>query len=267
MVNPYGGQVYDVDLSRDAVDGFVFWTRNMGPFARYLSDVRERGPFVVQYTVTGYPRALDAATVDSTVAEQQIRDLADRFGPRVPVWRYDPIVFTSLTPPQWHAETFARLCRGLKGTVDEVVVSVAQIYRKTAFNLTAAARDHGFDWWDPAADEKRALLADLAGIAADHGIETTLCAQPELLADGTRAAACIDARRLSDVAGRTLTSPRRPHRTGCGCGCWQSRDIGDYDTCPHGCAYCYAVKSRKLAKERFSRHDPDGAFLFRKSGK
>ena len=40
------------------------------------------------------------------------------------------------------------------------------------------------------------------------------------------------------------------------CGCYQSKDIGDYDTCPHGCVYCYAVQNRDLAKRRFTQHDP-----------
>jgi hypothetical protein len=27
MVNPYGGQIYTIDLSPEQVDGFVFWTK------------------------------------------------------------------------------------------------------------------------------------------------------------------------------------------------------------------------------------------------
>lgn len=47
------------------------------------------------------------------------------------------------------------------------------------------------------------------------------------------------------------------------CGCFASIDIGEYDTCPHGCVYCYAVNNRKLAQARFRDHDPLGEFLFR----
>ena len=45
-VNPYGGQVARIELTPGAVDGFVFWTRNIGPFREALAEVAGRGfPF------------------------------------------------------------------------------------------------------------------------------------------------------------------------------------------------------------------------------
>jgi hypothetical protein len=265
VANPYGGPPSTVGLGREAVDGFVFWTRNLGPFVDRLEAVAARGfPFVVQYTVTGYPRELDAATIAAEQAVRQLHEMAGRYGRRAGVWRYDPIVFSSLTPSAWHRRTFARLAGQLAGAVDEVVVSVAQIYRKTARNLAAAARLHGFAWDDPEPGEKRALIADLAAIAAAHGLGLAVCGQPELIVAGALAARCIDAARLADVAGRPLKAAHKPHRAACDCDA--SRDIGEYDTCPHGCAYCYAVRSRPLAKRRFAAHDPAGEFLFPPAG-
>ena len=260
MVNPYGGQIYSVPLTRDTVDGFVFWTRNLGPFRDRLEVIGDAGyPFMVQYTITGYPRALDFSTVDAAEAVAHVRALGNRYGRRVAVWRYDPVVMTSLTPPDWHRATFGKLAAALDGAVDEVVVSFAQIYRKTARNMAAAARAFGFEWHDPAATEKRALLADLAAIAADHGMALTLCGQPELSIKGVGEARCIDAARLGDIAGHGISASTKPHRRSCGC--WASRDIGAYDTCPHGCVYCYAVAGRTLAKTRHRAHDPAGEFL------
>jgi hypothetical protein len=258
--SPYGGKPYAVPL-RAGVDGFVFWTRNAAPFLEPLREVRRVGlPFVVQYTVTGYPRALETSTTPPEKAVETIRALAAEFGPRAVVWRYDPIVATELTPPAWHRDNFARLADALAGAVDEVCVSWATIYKKTARNMAAAARAAHFSWGDPPAEDKRGLLAALAEQAADRGMAFTLCSQPELVGQGIAAARCVDAGRLAEIGGRPFAFKTKGNRPGCFCA--ESRDIGDYDTCPHGCVYCYAVGSRTLAKRRFHEHDPDSEFLF-----
>lgn len=258
--NPYGGRPFRVGLTPAEAQGIVFWTRNLEPFASHLAEVCEAGlPFIVQYTVLGYPAALDRAVIAPQRAVASLHRLAQDWGPRAGVWRYDPILITDLTPPAWQVETFGRLAEQLRGAVDEVVVSFAQIYRKTERNLAKAAQAHGFGWTDPSSEDKRALLMALRDVAAGHGLRLSLCAQRELLVDGVADAACVDALRLQDVAGRPLATARRPHRKACGC--WQSRDIGAYDTCPHGCTYCYAVRSRDVAKARLQGHDPAGEFL------
>lgn len=253
--NPYGGRPSRVALDPASVDGFVFWTKNVGPFHDALAVVAARGhPFVVQHSITAAPRALErsAPAPERTMAE--IREVARRHGRRAVVWRYDPIVVSELMPAEAHRAAFVRLAAGLAGSVDEVTLSFVQPYRKTARNLDAAAAAHGFAWRDPPADEKAALLAGLAAIAVDHGITPTLCAQPELLVDGLAAARCVDARRLSDLAGREIGARTKGNRPGCVCA--ESRDIGAYDTCPMGCVYCYAVRDRNRAAERLAAHDP-----------
>ncbi|MGE5546618.1 MAG: DUF1848 domain-containing protein [Solirubrobacterales bacterium] len=265
VVNPYGRQVSTVPL-RAGVDGFVFWTRNAAPFLDALREVRGAGlPFVVSYTVTGYPRDLETSVVEAERAVATIRALAGEFGPRAVVWRYDPVIFSSLTPPEFHRATFARLADALAGTVDEVTVSFAAIYRKTERNLAAAARTHRFEWCDAPDLVKIELATELAALARDRGLTLTICSQPDYTVAGTMPASCIDARRLEDVAAgwglrRAIAAKVKGNRPGCLCS--ESRDIGAYDTCPHGCAYCYAVGSRNLAKRRFREHDPEGEFLF-----
>jgi hypothetical protein len=138
--------------------------------------------------------------------------------------------------------------------VDEVALSFAQIYAKTGRNLAAAAKRHGFAWRDPDDEAKRRLIARLAGGAAAAGMQATVCAQPHLLAGLARPALCIDAGRLSDVAGRVIGAKPKGNREACAC--HESRDIGAYDSCPQGCAYCYAVRDPAKAKARLKVHDP-----------
>ncbi len=254
--NPYGGKPVTVSLKPLDVDGFVFWTRNPGPFAPALKELRRRAmPFVVQFTITGYPRALEAAVQKTDRAVAQLKAIARRYGPRSVVWRYDPILFTSITTRDWHVKNFTGLASALRGATDEVVISLADDYRKTRRNLAIAACEHSFAPVPPPEDT-RGFLRGLADIAADHGMKLTACTEPAL---DTAPARCIDARRLSDVAGRAIAARLRGNRPGCLC--CESRDIGAYDSCAQGCVYCYAVADRDRAKRNLAAHDPNAAFL------
>lgn len=260
VASPYGGPPSTVPLTRDRVDGFVFWTRNAKPFLPVLEGLAARNwPFVVQYTVTGYPRSLEPAVIPAAQSLAILRTLRDRYGPRAAVWRYDPVVVTSETATAYHVANFRELAAALAGTTDEVVVSFAQIYAKTRRNLDIAGRRSEFAWRDPSPEEKLSLLENLRGIASEAGMRLGLCGQRELLDGVTTDARCVDVERLSDVAGRPLEAPSRGHRPACGCA--GSRDIGAYDSCTQGCAYCYAVRGRPVATERLARHDPHGEYL------
>jgi hypothetical protein len=277
-VNPYNeAQIYLTDLRPEAVDGFVFWTKNIGPFLRYLPEIRERGyPFVVQHTITGNPRELESRVMDYRRTTEYMKRLAGEYGSSCAVWRYDPILLTSLTPADWHRRRFGLLAKRLQGTTDEAVISFANLYQKTRRNSEAAAREHVFTWQEheqATLDERLALLRDLAGMAQAHGMRVTICSQHAYLIPGVcEEARCIDAPRMERAAleqqGRASSLLDRIKLKGNReeCGCYASKDIGAYDTCPHGCVYCYAVNDRSLALKRYKDHNPECAFLFPPKG-
>lgn len=261
-VNPYNPRQHSkVMLGRPHVDGFVFWTKNARPFLPVLEEVRGAGfPFAIQYTINGYPRSLESRVIDPEESVRCLRELAARFGPRSLVWRYDTIVFSTETPRSFHIENFHRMAEQLTGSVDEVVISFMQLYKKTQRNLDSAAQQKGFTWWDPEASEKRDLTEELVKLAQGSGMSLTVCSQPNLVVSGSSEAHCVDADRLNDVGGPRFSAKLKGSRETCGC--YESRDIGAYDTCPHGCVYCYAVQNRELALERFKAHDPNSDYLF-----
>ncbi|GHU03521.1 hypothetical protein FACS1894205_0210 [Alphaproteobacteria bacterium] len=257
-VNPYGGKPSRISL-RQGVDGFVFWTRNAAPFRKALAMVAEAGlPFVIQHTLTNYPRALERNAARFEEIVRLMRALCDDYGSLAQVWRYDPIVFSSLTDADWHLSNFSLLAAALEGVVDEAVVSVAQPYAKTRRNMATLAERYGFSWRTPPLSEQIGLIRELGRIAEKRGMTLTLCAQP-ILVEAGKAAACIDADRLSRIAKRPIPARRKGNRLGCLCA--ESRDIGAYNSCPGGCAYCYAADSLDEARKGLARHDPDGAFL------
>jgi hypothetical protein len=246
VANPYGGPPSRVSLRAEDVDGVVLWTKNARPFDQGLDALEAaRLPFVVQYSITGLPRTIERSAPASDAAASDMRQLSRRYGRRAVVWRFDPIVVSDATPFAERRATFARLAAALDGAVDEAVVSFMEPYAKSRRNLQGVA------WRDPDADEKRELVAALAGVAAEHGMKLTACSQPGL---GAELARCIDAERLGDVAGRPIAARTKGNRPDCLCA--ESRDIGAYDSCAMGCGYCYAVRDRARAQATLANHDP-----------
>jgi hypothetical protein len=198
--------------------------------------------------------------VDAIRAVENVRWVSETFGPRVCVWRYDTIINSSLTPREYHLETFSRLAESMEGATDEVVISFAHLYQKTLRNMEKAANVHEFTWSDPGDKWKKSLASELAAISSIHGMRLSVCSQPNYIMPGCYEARCVDADRLADVVGHPVKACLKGNRKECGC--FESRDIGEYDTCPHGCVYCYAVQNVELARTRFKQHDPNGESLF-----
>jgi len=259
-INPYGKQVYRIDMRPGTVEGIIFWTKNIHPFLKYLPTIRDMGyPFFIQYTINNYPRTFEFSVIDADKSVDAVRQITSQFGVNSVVWRYDTIILSSITPYEYHLINFENLCKKMSGLVNEVVISFAQIYRKTLRNMNWAAHEFNFTWNDPENQIKLNLTAELAEIAASHKIQLTMCAQPEYIVPGVSEAHCIDIQRLSVISGHPIHAKLKGNRQGCAC--YMSRDIGEYNTCPHGCVYCYAVENRQLAQVRYKSHNPESEFL------
>ncbi len=241
--NPYSGALERVDLTPEAISGIVFWTRHAEPLLGALPEIRRDYPIYFQFTITGYPRSLELRVPPVERVISQVKRIVEILGFGSVVWRYDPVLFSELTPPQFHRENFQRLAEALEGLVDEVVVSFAAFYAKTKRNLEKA----GIEAWDPPDSQKREFLEELADLAAERGMALKVCGQRHLETPRVSGARCIDPRRLSRLAGYPVYAPPKPHRP---CGCADSVDIGAYDTCTLGCLYCYAVSSPEAALRR-----------------
>lgn len=247
-------QVRRVSLVPEDVDGIVFWTKNPSPLLDRL-DVFRPHAYYFQYTLTGYGRDAEANLPDCDARLDAFRRLADRLGPERVLWRYDPIVLSSRYPQAWHLENFARLANALRGCTDQVTISFVDVYARNRKRLEELGAQ-------PVGEaEMRSMARTMAKIAAENGMRAVACCEPADLAEcGVAAAKCVDAARLGRIGGVPLREARDPNQRE-RCGCAPSVDIGAYNTCPHGCAYCYANYSPSLLRENLHRRDDASPLL------
>jgi hypothetical protein len=262
-IHPYTARVRRVSLAPGDVWALVLWTRDPAPLLPHLDALRTSGfAMLFQLTITGYGPPIEAR---NPPIERQLRlaeEIARTLGSSAVLWRYDPILLAGDLGPSWHEERFARLARRLEGVTRRCTFSFVDFYGKTTRNLARVEAERGRAFLRPEVGERRALAARLAAIACAHGMQMLSCCDDSLIGDGVGKSRCVDPAAVGAVRGEEAPPlPERPTRRDCGC--VASVDVGAYDTCAFGCAYCYAVSSRDAALRRLAATDPQDTVLYR----
>jgi hypothetical protein len=262
VVHPFGGRRFIVSLRPEDVACFVFWSKDFGPFIEDLTILERLGyKFYFNYTVTGLPDVFES-NVDRRGAIETLKRLSDRYSPRHINWRFDPIFFSSVCDRSFHLRVFEDLASELEGFVERCIISFVTEYNKVLRNFRELERTTDLQIVDSSEDFKIGLSNELAAIAESHGMQMFSCCGEYLTGGKIKKAHCIDGRLIEELfSPEGFSYDCKPTRKECGC--TQSVDIGAYDTCPHGCIYCYANANKRWAQKTFKAHDPQSAFLGR----
>ncbi len=253
--NPYNRK--DSYVSFEKTRFIVFWSKNPAPLLPFLPKLKERGiGCYIYFTLNDYEAEGLEPNVPSLAQRiETFKRLVNALGPGAVVWRFDPLILTDRISGRDLLGKIYHVGEELKGYTEKLVFSFADIgsYKKVGRNLTA--KGVNFKEWSP--EWMRMFAARLAAVnrerwgyrlatcaeavdLSEYGIEHNRCIDPELIA---RLSPDLDLSALKADKGQRLL-----------CGCIQSKDIGAYNTCPHGCLYCYANTSPTIAASNFKKH-------------
>ena len=248
----------------------------------------------IQYTLNDYEHEhLETGVPPLSERIDTFKKLATRLGKEAVIWRFDPMLLTDSLSLDGLLEKVERIGDQLKGYTEKLVFSYADIgsYKKVKSNLDKSGihyrewteeqmvefakrfsglnKAHGWNYVLATCGEK----VDLAryGIAHNRCVDVDLIVRlawqdktlmkhigieiKEIPLQGLFGEEVLPPDAIPLPGNRYFTSR---HKKDPGqrllCGCMASKDIGEYDTCPHLCEYCYANSSKQSALANWKRH-------------
>jgi hypothetical protein len=252
--NPYYPvQVTRYRLDPQVVDVLVFCTKNPAPMLRRLNEIDRFRQFWF-VTITPYGREIEPYVPEKEQVMEAFRQLSGKVGVDNIGWRYDPVFLSEKYSVEYHIETFEKMAETLAGSTHQCVVSFIDLYEKTMRNFPGVAA--------VPQEKQEQLVCEFVKIAEKYDIKIYTCAEhPGLARFGAEVSGCMTQAVLERAIGCTLDVPASKNRARESCDCLLGSDIGMYNTCGHGCLYCYANYDRKTVEQNMREHDPKSPFL------
>ena len=251
--NPYNPtQVTKYILSPGVIDAIVFCTKNPAPMLDRLDELKDFDMFWF-VTITPYGKDIEPFVPDKDAVMDSFISLSRTVGPAKMSWRYDPIFIDEKYDVDFHINAFRKMSEKLKGSTNQVVVSFIDLYEKTKKNFPGV-KSVSFS-------DQEMLIDAFSKIARENNMQIHLCCErEELVRDNVDASGCLSQGVLEDAIGTHLKVPK-PQNARAECQCLLGADIGAYNTCGHGCKYCYANYDRETVVYNMKHHDPMSPLL------
>lgn len=247
--------VSKIDLSPSFVDCIVFWTKNPEPFFPYLEEIEKSYKFYFQYTLNAYGKEIERNIPNVYQRVQSLKTLSQKYGSEKVIWRYDPVLLSEKYTLQWHVEQFRNLCASLHGFVNTCVFSFVDLYTKISTKLRAIGARVLTN------EEMLFIAKEFSTVAQDYNITLKTCTESvNLETFGIEKACCVDGKLISQLLKCNIIATKDKNQRQ-ECGCVESIDIGQYNTCANGCVYCYANFSDTTVESNHRKHDPHSPLL------
>lgn len=255
--NPFNAnQVSRINLSSDSVECIVFWTKNPEKIVSKLSEVDRLGyKYYFQFTVNSYDKSIESNVPSKSEIIRTFRTLSDIIGSERVIWRYDPILLTDKFTIGYHTKWFDYIAQELDGYTNKCIISFVDMYKKCQRNMK------NINLAEIDISKKYEIAKILSDIAKNHGLTIESCAEDiELQSVGIKHGKCIDDMLVSKIINNKISVGKDTSQRD-ECGCVSSIDVGTYNTCQHGCRYCYANYNQETVNKNLLAHDSSSPLL------
>lgn len=293
-INPFN-RLKPQYISFDNTEVIVFWSKNPEPIIPFLKRLKNRKiACYFQFTVNDYVDENFEPNLPSL--EQRIETfkyLSETLGKECVIWRFDPLLLSDRTEPDRLLEKIQRVGDVLHPFTEKLVFSFADIanYSKVQKNL----KNQGINYREFVDADMRYMAEGISNLnrSRSWGLKVATCGEDATFKEfKIEHNKCIDDDlivRITEKQGRSAefnkflgrepsqdeffkidgsvktddeqNSKLKDKGQRKACGCIYSKDIGSYDTCLHGCVYCYANSSPEAAQKNKSKIRDDSEAL------
>lgn len=248
-------QISKIDLSPEVIDCIVFWTKNPANMIDKLEDL-QKYMYYYQFTLTGYGKDVEPNLPNKR--EELIptfKRLSEKIGKERVIWRYDPILISKRYTINYHLKAFEEIASSLADYTEKVVISFVDLYSKTLRNTRK------LDIRKITNEEMIEVAGEMAQIASKYNLIIETCAeQINLQEAGIQHGSCIDKKLIERLLGCKLIAEKDKNQREA-CGCFESVEVGAYNTCLNGCKYCYANFNDSKVEDHVKLYNRNSALL------
>lgn len=264
-INPFNGKRSYVSFANTRL--IVFWSKNPEALLLHLTELQQKDiNCYIQFTLNDYfLEGLEKGVPPVQRRIDTFRRLVDKIGFGKVIWRYDPLILTETISVPLLLEKIESIGEQLNGYTEKLIFSFADITSYRGVKSRLEKNNIKYKEFDE--NEMWFFAKELKEMNAKWNFELATCGEKksfDLL--GIKHNRCIDDnliikyfsddKRLMKFIGYpdkyeqdlfsanniNINKDKGQREL---CGCIYSKDIGEYDTCPHQCEYCYANRQGK----------------------
>lgn len=238
--NPFNPKLVSRIFVSD-VDMIVFCTKNPLPLLDTIHVFSV--PIQLQVTITGYFKDMEPQVPDKGEIIACVQKLSSYLGKENVCVRYDPILLNSKYNVDYHVRAFNKLCAMLKGYVSKMIVSFVDDYKNV--------RNNHLDYHEPSNEE----YLKLKEAFEKNDMKIVSCMENKYQI-GDEKDCCISIKCAFERTGKLFKEWKARD-----CHCVNMVDVGAYNSCLHGCKYCYANFDSKQIVSNYKMHDVNSSLL------